>query len=135
MTGTAVRAGPGFSAKTATADSVVSTVSAPSTTFHAQMNSALTARVESLPAFRPVLFTKIACPWCAEARAVLDRQAIAYDERSVTTAAVARAEMIRLSGQSKAPVLDWTGEILADCGAAELESFLATRELPGTGRS
>jgi glutaredoxin 3 len=45
----------------------------------------------------------------------------------VTTDAVAAAEMRRLSGQSKAPVLDWSGEILADFGAAELKPFLAAR--------
>ena len=41
--------------------------------------------------------------------------------------AAAAAEMQRRSGQTKAPVLDWSGEILADFGAAELEPFLAQR--------
>ncbi len=79
----------------------------------------------------PVLYTKIGCPWCAEAREVLNRHGIAYDERIVTTDAAAAAAMQRLSGQSKAPVLDWSGKILADFGAAELEPFLAARVLPG----
>lgn len=83
----------------------------------------------------PVLYTKIGCPWCAEAREVLDRHGIDYDERIVTTDAAATAEMQRLSGQSKAPVLDWSGETLADFGAAELEPFLAARVLPGWTRS
>lgn len=76
---------------------------------------------------RPVFYTKIGCPWCTEAREVLDRHGIAYDEQVVTSNAEAMAEMQRLSGQSKAPVLDWAGEILADFGAAELEPFLAMR--------
>ncbi len=76
---------------------------------------------------RPTLYTKIGCPWCTEAREVLDRRGIAYDEKVVTTDAAAAAEMRRLSGQTKAPVLDWSGEILADFGAAELEPFLAQR--------
>ena len=76
---------------------------------------------------QPVLYTKIGCPWCAEAREVLDRRKIAYDERVVTTNSSAMAEMVRLSGQSKAPVLDWRGEILADFGALELEAFLVGR--------
>jgi glutaredoxin 3 len=84
------------------------------------MNSTLDVVGES----RPVLYTKIGCPWCAEARAVLDRQGIVYDERSVTTDATATDEMRRVSGQTKAPVLDWSGEILADFGALELETFL-----------
>ena len=80
-----------------------------------------------MPSVRPVFYTKIGCPWCAEAREVLDRRGIAYDERVVTTDANALVEMRRLSGQTKAPVLDWSGEILADFGAAELEPFLADR--------
>lgn len=80
----------------------------------------------------PILYTKIGCPWCAEAREVLDRRGIGYTEYVVTTDAAAFAEMQRLSGQAKAPVLNWGGEILADFGAAELEPFLAARA--GTDR-
>ena len=78
---------------------------------------------------RPALYTKIGCPWCIEAREVLDRRGIAYDEKVVTTDAAAAAEMLRLSGQTKAPVLAWSGEILGDFGAAELEPFLTQRGL------
>jgi glutaredoxin 3 len=84
---------------------------------------------------RPVLYTKADCPWCAEAREVLKRRAIAYDERGVTADAGAFANMVLLSGQTKAPVLDWSGEVLADFGAAELEPFLAARALTGKGQS
>lgn len=34
------------------------------------------------------------------------------------------AEMVALSGQSKAPTLDWDGEVLADFGVDELVPFL-----------
>jgi glutaredoxin len=80
-----------------------------------------------MPDVRPVFYTKIGCPWCIEAREVLDRHGIAYEEKIVTTDAAAAAEMQRISGQTKAPVLDWAGAILADFGAAELEPFLAQR--------
>jgi glutaredoxin len=76
---------------------------------------------------QPVLYTKIGCPWCAEAREVLGRCGIGYTERVVTTDASSYAEMLRLSGQTKAPVLDWSGEVLADFGAVELEAFLVGR--------
>jgi len=56
---------------------------------------------------------------------VLDREGIAYDEKVVTGNTKLFAEMEKLSGQTKAPVLDWSGEILADFGAAELVPFLA----------
>lgn len=49
----------------------------------------------------------------------------------MTANADAFANMLHLSGQTKAPVLDWSGEILADFGAAELEPFLAARGLTG----
>jgi len=73
---------------------------------------------------RPIFYTKTGCPWCAEAREVLDRESIAYDEKVVTGNADAYSEMEKLSGQTKAPVLDWSGEILADFGAVELVPFL-----------
>jgi len=73
---------------------------------------------------RPIFYTKTGCPWCEEAREVLERRGIAYDEKIVTNNPDAFAEMQRISGQTKAPVLDWSGEILADFGAAELEPFL-----------
>jgi len=99
------------------------------------MKTPITTPVDSRPNSRPVLYTKIDCPWCAEAREVLDRHGIDYDERIVTTDAAECAEMMRLSGQTKAPVLDWSGEILADFGAAELEPFLAARVLLDEVRS
>ncbi len=73
---------------------------------------------------RPIFYTKTGCPWCAEARAVLEREGISYEEKVVSNDAEAFAEMERISGQTKAPVLDWNGNILADFGAAELEPFL-----------
>ena len=91
------------------------------------MNAPITTPVDFHPNSRPVLYTKIGCPWCAEARAVLARQGIVYDERSVTTDAAAITDMLRVSGQTKAPVLDWSGEILADFGALELETFLVAQ--------
>jgi glutaredoxin 3 len=78
-----------------------------------------------MPAKRPVFYTKTGCPWCTEARVVLDRERIDYEEKVVSNNAAAFAEMQKLSGQTKAPVLDWSGEILADFGAAELVPFLA----------
>jgi glutaredoxin len=80
-----------------------------------------------MPDVGPILYTKIGCPWCDEAREVLDRHDLGYEERVVTTSPAAAAEMQRVSGQTKAPVLDWSGQVLADFGAAELESFLAAR--------
>jgi len=75
----------------------------------------------------PTLYTKSGCPWCAEVRAVLNQRGLPYTEKNVTADASAAAEMQRISGQTKAPVLNWSGDILADFGAEELEPFLADR--------
>jgi hypothetical protein len=39
----------------------------------------------------------------------------------------AMREMVALSGQSKAPTMDWHGEVLADFGVDELVPFLKQR--------
>ncbi len=77
----------------------------------------------------PTLFVKTGCPWCAQARDTLDRAGHKYQEINVTNDTVAFAKMRQLSGQTKAPVLDWGGDILADFGSAELEPFLKARGL------
>ena len=76
---------------------------------------------------RPVLYVKTGCPWCEEAEEFLNSRDIAYDRLDVLRDAEAFARMKELSGQTKAPTLDWDGEILADFGAAELEPFLKER--------
>lgn len=75
----------------------------------------------------PKLYVKTGCPWCAESMAFLDQHRIAYQKIVVSGNPAAMEEMVTLSGQSKAPTLDWDGEILADFGAAELEPFLRQR--------
>jgi glutaredoxin len=76
----------------------------------------------------PTLYVKTGCPWCAEALAVLDQDGIDYHIVNVSNDPAAFARMRTLSGQTKAPVLDWHGNILADFGAEELEPFLAAQE-------
>ncbi|MDX6767523.1 MAG: glutaredoxin family protein [Candidatus Methylacidiphilales bacterium] len=72
----------------------------------------------------PKLYVKTGCPWCAEAIEFLDKHRITYQKVTVSNNPAAMDEMVTLSGQTKAPTLDWHGEILADFGAAELEPFL-----------
>ncbi len=72
------------------------------------------------------LYTKTGCPWCAEARRVLDHAHISYQEHNVSNDPAAFEEMRRISGQTFAPVLDWDGKILSDFGAVELMPFLVS---------
>jgi len=69
------------------------------------------------------LFIKPFCGWCSEAIEWLDRSKIKYTALDVTSDRAAWDEMVRLSGQSSAPVIEVDGEMLADFGASELAQF------------
>ena len=69
------------------------------------------------------LFIKPFCGWCAEAMEWLDRNKIKYNALDVTSDRAAWDEMVGLSGQSSAPVIEVDGERLADFGASELAQF------------
>jgi glutaredoxin 3 len=69
------------------------------------------------------LFIKPGCPWCDEALEWLEARRIAHETLDVTSDREARAEMLELTGQTKAPSIDVDGEILADFGADELETW------------
>lgn len=77
----------------------------------------------------PVLYVKTGCPWCEEVIQFLSEHGIGYRERLVSGDAGAFAEMQRSSGQSKAPVLDWHGDVLADFGVDELVPFLRAKNV------
>lgn len=80
-----------------------------------------------VPSVKPTLYVKTGCPWCAEAMDVLHQNGIEYTKIVVTGNPEAMHEMVQLSGQSKAPTMNWAGEVLADFGAEELEQFLAAK--------
>ena len=69
------------------------------------------------------LFYKPYCPWCHKAMEWLDEHGISYEKLDVIADAKANAEMVRLSGQTLAPVIDVDGKILADFGPEELAKF------------
>ena len=69
------------------------------------------------------LFIKPWCPWCHRAMRWLDTHGVTYDTIDVTADEAAYEEMIQLSGQDLAPVIDVDGEILADFGPEQLEAF------------
>ena len=67
------------------------------------------------------LFIKPGCPWCDEAIEWLDARQMQYETLDVIRNAAARAEMLELTGQTRAPSVEWDGHVLADFGADELE--------------
>jgi glutaredoxin 3 len=69
------------------------------------------------------LFIKPYCGWCHKAMRWLDDRGIEYEKMDVIADEAAFAEMIRLSGQTLAPVIDVDGKVLADFGPDELAKF------------
>jgi len=69
------------------------------------------------------LFVKPYCPWCHKAQHWLDARGIKYETLDVISDSEAMTEMVNLSGQTYAPVIDVDGKILADFGPEELEKF------------
>ena len=53
----------------------------------------------------------------------LDERGIPYEKLDASADETAKDEMLRLSGQSLAPVIDVDGKILADFGPDELAKF------------
>lgn len=77
----------------------------------------------------PVLYVKTGCPWCHEVINFLREHGIGYREQNVSTDPAALQRMQQLSKQTKAPVLDWHGKILADFGVEELKPFLHKQDV------
>jgi len=69
------------------------------------------------------LFIKPFCGWCDRAEHWLKAHGVKYETLDVIADPEAYDEMIELSGQSLAPVIDVDGEILADFGPEELAKF------------
>jgi glutaredoxin 3 len=69
------------------------------------------------------LFIKPWCGWCHEAIDWLDERGVAYETLDVLANRAAAKEMFELSGQTKAPVIDVDGEILADFDTDQLAKF------------
>ncbi len=74
------------------------------------------------------LFIKPYCGWCHKAIRWLDEHEVAYEQIDVLADEAAFDEMIRLSGQELAPVIDVDGEILADFGPEQLPDFFQKLE-------
>ena len=74
------------------------------------------------------LFIKPYCGWCHRAIRWLDEHGVKYETLDVIADLRARDEMVKLSGQTLAPVLEVDGKILADFGPDQLEAFWKTVE-------
>jgi glutaredoxin len=71
------------------------------------------------------LFIKPFCGWCHKAIKWLDERGISYEVIDVLASKEAYQEMMRISGQELAPVIEVDGKVLADFGPEELARFWA----------
>ena len=69
------------------------------------------------------LFIKPYCGWCHKARHWLDERGVKYETLDVIADSKSMTEMVKLSGQTFAPVIEVDGKILADFGPEELAAF------------
>jgi glutaredoxin 3 len=69
------------------------------------------------------LFIKPYCGWCQKAIRWLDERDVVYEKIDVIADEAVFDEMIRLSGQELAPVIEIDGEVLADFGPDQLAEF------------
>ncbi|MCS7338399.1 MAG: glutaredoxin family protein [Verrucomicrobiae bacterium] len=69
------------------------------------------------------LYIKPYCPWCKMAMEWLNKHGVTYTAIDVIADPGAFEEMVKLSGQTRAPVIDVDGKVLADFGPDELEQF------------
>ena len=80
------------------------------------------------------LFVKPYCGWCDKAERWLNQHEIDYETVDVISDEAAYDEMIKLSGQELAPVIDVDGEVLADFGPDQLARFWDQLEKKKNGR-
>lgn len=71
-----------------------------------------------------ILYIKQGCPWCIAAEEELQRLGVKHEVREVRSNPAYFEEMKKLSGQTKAPVLQMDGRVLADFGIEQLPGFI-----------
>ena len=86
-------------------------------------NGAKLGQVEIVNTTKIRLFIKPYCGWCSKAMNWLDAHGVDYEVLDVIRDDAAYNEMVKLSGQELAPVIDVDGKILADFGPDQLAAF------------
>lgn len=81
------------------------------------------------------LYIKSYCSWCHRAIQWLEARDIRFEEIDVIASEAAFEEMVQLSGQELAPVIDVDGDVLADFGPEELAVFWKELEIKHADRT
>jgi glutaredoxin len=84
------------------------------------------SELQKMKSGRVRLFIKPHCGWCHQAKEWLDARGIQYETLDATADAAARQQMLKLSGQTLAPVIEVDGQVLADFDTDQLAAFWKT---------
>lgn len=75
------------------------------------------------------VYVKTGCPWCIGLTNFLKEKGISFDEKNVTENPELFEEMVKISGQSKAPVAIINNHMLADTDKDAVETYLSENKL------
>lgn len=70
------------------------------------------------------VYIKTRCPWCEELLQYLNEEGYEYTVKNITENEAFFQEMIRLTGQEKAPVIEIDGDLLVDTDKNEVKNYL-----------
>lgn len=78
-----------------------------------------------------ILYTKKGCPWCRGVLNLFTEKKVAFEEREVLSNKEYFDEMVKKSGQTKAPTLDIDGYILSDTDDVAVAEYLKGKNVAG----
>ena len=71
-----------------------------------------------------VVYSTPTCPWCARAKAYLSELGVPYEDKDVSRDVEAAREMVRLSGQTRVPVLVIDGNVVVGFDRRRIDELL-----------
>lgn len=75
------------------------------------------------------VYKKSGCPWAASVIGFLNELNVPFETKNVSTHPEYKAEIEKLSGQSKSPTLVIDGDLLPDAGVDDVAHYLEKRGL------
>jgi len=76
---------------------------------------------------KPILYIKVGCPWCREARSFFSEQGIEVEVMDVNANASAYQRMIAISDQTKTPTFEYGDFVVSDFDVEEFVEELDQR--------
>ncbi len=74
-----------------------------------------------------IMYTKNGCPWCRDAKKLLQEKGIPFEEKECRGNKENFDELVKKSGQTLTPTLDIDGEILADTDADAIATYFKNK--------